>query len=260
MAKILIRHLSQILIIIAPAFTLSWSILDWLGYSGAPTNVVQVNYWFIHLSGSKQEVELKIRMALIVTASILVFIHEAYEHYIPERDLKKFRVLYLEDMKKKWRNYLLPDIRVSILHARRLWYFPFIKIFSWTLTDGYAPNDLDANLFLTSRQGVAGIALRKKMPQLADMRERRQASFIERWFLFNQFHLWPWQLHKTGSVKCKLSIPLLIETGELNPRWRSVGVINLDTATDVGAEFLVFYKKDLSEYFVDHGKKIAYLR
>src|SRR5207244_1627026 len=110
-----------------------------------------------------------------------------------------------------------------------------------TLNDGFAPQDLDANLFISTWQGVAGKALRKRKPLLVDMREgvNKRLKIYERWLPFNQFRLWPRQLSKTQEVKCVLSIPMFISSGKLSPRWKPVGVINLDTLTDSGAAFLL---------------------
>ena len=261
MTKLLFRQLSALLFLVAPIVTLNWSILNLLGYAAGPTDPVNVNLFLIELTGPKQEVEFKIRGVIILLGFTLGFLYELYDRYFPERRFYQFRSFYLNTIKTKWRQDLIPDVRISIQHAKRRWFFPFCKVLSWTWNDGFAPNDRDVNLWLTSWQGVSGLALKQRQPLLVDFRGIRgkKLKFHEKWFLLNQFKLWPLQLTKTKEVKCILSIPLFISTGELSPRWKSVGVLNLDTTSDIGAEFLIAYSQKLSDQFADQGKIVAYL-
>ena len=66
MTKLLIRQLSQLLLLVGPVVTLNWSILNWLGYEGGPSDPVNVNLFLIELTGPKQEVEFKIRGVIIL--------------------------------------------------------------------------------------------------------------------------------------------------------------------------------------------------
>ena len=262
MTKLLFRQLSALLLLVAPIVTMNWSILNLLGYAAGPTDPVNVKLFLIELNGPKQEVELKIRGVIILLGFTLGFLYELYDRYFPERRFYQFRSFYLNTIKTKWRQDLIPEVRISIQHAKRRWFFPFCKVLSWTWNDGFAPEDRDVNLWLTSWQGVGGRAFKRRKPVLVDLRpsSRAKLKFHEKWLLLNQFKLWPLQLTKTKEVKCVLSIPLLMETGELSKGWKSVGVLNLDTTSDVGAEFLILYSKALGDQFTDEGKIVAYLR
>jgi hypothetical protein len=260
MTRILVRQISQLLLLIGPIITLNWSILDWLGYAG--TDEVRLNFLLFDLVGPKQVVEFKIRGAVIIVGWFSIFLHDMFEYYVPERDFKKFRSLYLDNIRLEWRKTIPTEIRISIFHARRRWFFPICRILCWTWNDGFEPSDSDANMRLMSWQGVAGQVLKKRKPLLVDFRETRNKNLkvYERWLPFNQFRLWPWQLTKTKEITCILSIPVFISSGEPSPRWHVVGVINLDTLTEPGAEFLVRNHQTLSNDLADYGKIIAYLR
>lgn len=261
MPRIILKHSAQLLLVLTPVITLNWSILNWLGFQGSPTDHIEADFSLFTLSGPKQVVELKIRVLVVALGAAILLFHDSYEHYRPRRDNKKFKAAYLESLKKQWEKILIPDIRINILHAKRYWFFPFLSFFSWTWNYNFSLYDKDTNLFLSTRQGVAGIAFRKGRPQLVDLRKAKnfRLHFHEKFLLLNQFHLWHSQLKKTESLQCILSIPLLMATTDLSPEWRVVGVINLDTSTEIGAEFLNCYDEVLANYFIDYGKVIAYL-
>lgn len=261
MAKILIRQFSQLLLLIGPILTLPYSILNWVGVPGRPEDFVKINLIITQLEGPKQAVEFKVRLGLTILGCIIVLLHDVFEYYLPEREFKAFRFLYLEKLKTGWRATLPPEVRISVLHARRRWFLPFIRLFSWTWSDGFAPSHSDTNILLTSWQGVAGKALKSRNPTLVDMRTLgpRKLKIYEKWLPLNQFRLLPWQLSKTREIKCTLSVPMFISSGKLSPKWRAVGVINLDTLTATGADFLTANQQALSNDFTDDGKIIAYL-
>ncbi|HKO44093.1 MAG TPA: hypothetical protein VJU84_12525 [Pyrinomonadaceae bacterium] len=261
MTSIIVRQFSQLLLLASPVLTLHWSLLDWLGYGTGTTAPVSIDLFVIVLSGPKEVVELKIRVLLILVGCCLVLLLDVLDHYLPKRDFDSFRALYLDELKQEWREFLGEEIRINVLHARRRWFFPLIRIFYWTWNDGFAQTHLDGNLFLTTWQGVAGETFRRRRPLLVDFRESKNQilRFYERWLPFNQFHLWPRQISKTKELCCILSIPMFISSQKLSPKWRPVGVINLDTLSDAGADFLVSNQEELSKYFMDYGKIIAYL-
>jgi hypothetical protein len=76
----------------------------------------------------------------------------------------------------------------------------------------------------------------------------------------NVFRLWPWQLKKTEDVKYILSIPLFKASKGESKSFKCTGVINLDTLSDEGAEFLERNEGKIVNYFLDRGKVIACLR
>ena len=187
--------------------------------------------------------------------------HDIYDYYLPQRDFKKFRKLYLDEKKEEWRTQLNKDIRINIMHANRYWFFPFLRFFQWTWSDGYnPPAHKDVNLLLTEFQGVCGLAFRSEEPKLVT--SLPTPDWIhQKWLLLNQFHLSKRQLSKTKAVKAVLSVPIFYSPSEgTSPTWKAIGVINLDTLTDDGSKFLEHNRQKLVDYFDQFGKMLACLR
>lgn len=277
MGRIVTKLVTQGLLLLGPIITLNWSILSLLGYG----QDVNLNFLFFGIAGPKEQVEFKLRVFVTAFGLLLVFGSEIFEYYLPKRDFRDFRNLYLENEAKTWRETLRADIRINILHVYRpgryLWLIP---VFRWTWNDGFRPPNghFDVNLYFTTLQGVCGRAYRSEKAVFVDFREEvrppRARSYqkwppfrwqwfqLRNWPPFNPFHLWPWQLTKCGALKGVLSVPILkeIKRGGLSADWRAVGVLNLDSMTDEGTEFLKKYRNQLSEYFVDYGKILASLR
>jgi len=235
---------------------------------------------FVHIAGPKEEVEFKLRVIVTFCGLVMVLGSEIFDYYLPKRDFHEFRDLYLEnEARKNWRKQLRADVRINILHAYRLGRFLWmIRVFRWTWNDGFRPphGHFDVNLGLTTFQGVCGKAFRTKTPIFVDFREEpptaRDRTYqnwipfrwswfqLRSWPPFNQFHLWPWQLSKCKNLKGVLSVPILKKSKGNSPKWRAVGVINLDSVTDEGTEFLKTHRNKLTVYFVDYGKILASLR
>lgn len=76
----------------------------------------------------------------------------------------------------------------------------------------------------------------------------------------NEFRMWPWQMRRTKEVKYILSVPLFKASHGDSKTWKVVGVINLDTITDEGAEFLKANEGRLATYFMEIGKVVACLK
>lgn len=262
MWKILAKLLPQALFLLGPIITLGWSFLTLLGYKDATVNL---NFGLFKMEGAKEEVELKLRLGSAVIGFLIYAANEIHEQLVPKRDYREFRKLYLNYALKKWRKELKGDIRINVMHIYRPWYFLWlVPVFRWTWNDGFVPPQahFDTKLFLTKWQGVCGSAVRKTDSELVDFRESAGAKleWKDEWLLLNQFHLWRRQLKKTSNVKCVLSIPLLKEAKGDSPKWKPAGVINLDTLTDEGAEFLKKNKNKLVNMFTDDGKIISHLR
>jgi hypothetical protein len=112
-------------------------------------------------------------------------------------------------------------------------------------------------------QGVCGMAARSKKTAFVDFRmtPMHSGTFLQRWLLGNTFHLFPWHLASTSDTKAILSIPMFERRGKKGTeKVICVGVINLDSQTEAGAEDLAKRSKHLSDYFAKHGTLIAKMR
>jgi hypothetical protein len=189
--------------------------------------------------------------------------------YLPYLTLQRFRKLYLDEQKPAWRTLLGDDIRINIMFTKRKWYLFFFRRFIWVWSDGFtAPNaHLDSNLWLTEFQGACGQALRAKTAVHVDFRKLEPEpkwtqyvpDFVSRYFPVNQFRLWPRQLKKTSRLIAILSIPIYLPTQDDCPTWRCVGVVNLDTLSKSGGDFLSTNRKKLVAYFVQATANVARL-
>lgn len=264
MFRALLRYGTQALIILTPLLTRNWSLVNLWGYGGkGPTDTVEIQWGFLALSGEKDEVEITLRLLLTVLALLVVLAIEFWDLYLPDRERKEFKKEYLKEKQEEWEKKLGENVRINLMFARRAPYFPLVRILRWEWrSSNYAPPEghLDADLFLTEWQGVSGLALRCKEAKFVDFRETRVAGDKphQRWPLWNQFHMWPWQLKKTQKLLCILSIPIMRQTG--GGGWKAVGVINVDSLKPEGAEVIKQDQPALVEYFVKSGKILACLR
>jgi hypothetical protein len=259
--RLFVRYGLQAALVLAPLLTMGFSLLNLIGHSAAgPTDPVQV----LFLSGPKQEVELQLRVLITVAALACTLMFEAVDLYLPSRSLLRFRKHYLEEQNKEWRSKLIDDVRINIMYARRRWYFLwlFVKAFDWTWNDGFAhPNEhIDANLWMCEFQGLCGRAFRTGKPQSVYFDGGQPMTFRDTWLFGNAFRLSGWQLRRTAHLKAVISVPILDQSDDLSPSYKSVGVINLDTSTDAGATKLRDNEEALTEYFMRLGKILAALR
>lgn len=261
--RLIFRYGLQFVLVMSPLLTMGFSLLNLIGHSAAgPTDVVRV----LFLTGPKQEVELRLRIYLTVVALIGSLTFEAIDLYLPSRSLLRFRKHYLEEQNKKWRSKLIPDVRINIMYARRRWYFLwlFVKVFEWTWNDGFAPPNehVDANLWICEFQGVCGKAFRTMKPQSIYFKAGAADNLpvSQRWLFRNDFRLSGWQLRRTSHLRAIISIPILEQSDDLSPSYKSVGVINLDTSSEAGSTKLRDNEEELTEYFMRFGKILAALR
>jgi hypothetical protein len=259
--RLLLRYGLQAVLVLAPLLTMGFSLLNLIGHSAAgPSQVVSV----LFLSGPKQEVELQLRIYITIVALVLSLTFEAVDLYLPSRSLMRFRKHYLEEQRKEWRAKLSPEIRINIMYARRRWYtlWLFIHVFEWTWNDGFEhPNEhIDANLWMCEFQGLCGRAFRTGKPQSVYFDGGKPMTFRERWLFGNEFRLSGWQLRKTVHLKAVISIPILEQSDDLSPSFKSVGVINIDTSSTAGADILRRNERELADYFMRFGKILAALR
>lgn len=264
--RALLRYGSQFLLVFSPLITSQWSLLNWLGHSAArPSDPVALGAWgLILVSGAKEQVELKLRLAASAMALAMVMTHDLFTAYLPSRSLREFRKDYLDEQARLWKEKLGSDIRINVMYARHKWYFFFLaRGFDWCWSTGFEPPDAhhDANLFLTEFQGVCGKALRTGTIRGAYAFDGAtpELSFRERYLLCNQFHLWPWQLRKTRRLQGVVSVPIFRKRGGSSPTYKAVGIINLDTLTADGARRLRENERELGDYFARIGKILAKL-
>jgi hypothetical protein len=319
MSRTIIKLLSQVLIVLGPMFTLNWSFVDYLGREVSPASQTSpalwtMSLWFFSFNGPKPSVELKLRLLISALALIPLIILEVKDTIIPQRELREFRTVYLAEQKQAWRdlepdNKIPEDVRINIMHVRYPWYtFGLFGKFYWTWNDGFSePPNQDANMYLLTFQGVAGIVYRKRdtkalgidlrdlPPRTARVSDYRKSILIallvaavitlllglvglSLWIqlpismiagflcflvgsaLADPYHMWPWQINRTKHVKFILSIPLFRASKGDSQSFKRVGVINLDTHTDAGSDFLEENYDLLVDLFADRGKVIAYLR
>lgn len=167
------KLIAQALLLLAPMITLSWGVVNLLGNDKGPTDVVT----FASFTGPKQEVEMKLRAITTACALALIIVFEVVDSYIPRRDLKEFRSIFLKQQIPIWRKPTIEpglgdDIRINIMHIHTSWLgLLFLRRFYWTWNDGFEPpNHKDANLMLFTFQGVAGVAYRRGEAQAVDLR------------------------------------------------------------------------------------------
>lgn len=266
MFRMFLRYISQGLLVLGPLLTLEWSFLDWCCPNQNLSPGQGLHVWFTTIPGSKQEIEFVLRLIATTIALFLVFTYEILDLYVPRRDLREFRNIFLKEKGKTWRKEFLDDIRINVMFARRYWYFPFFRILDCIWNDGYTPSpklpksSRGVNPWLTEWQGLSGLVLRTGEAKWVDFREKQPKTyrFYERWPPWNQFHLWPWQLNKMEHITAALTVPVVLQRSQ--GVWKSVGVINLESMTDKGADNLLDNKDSLVEYFWRYGKILAPLR
>jgi len=220
-----------------------YSLLNWMFNSEAkPTEAIVVApFGFLLLSGPKQEVELKIRLAIVAAGFAALFVHEAVAYWIPRRNLLQFRKEYIDLEKDDWQTQLHHDVRINLMFAKRRWYTLWLlPVFEWTWNDGFKPEHRDANMWICVLQGAYGQAYRTRTAQFASIPAGSFQALTprEKWLLGNRYHLTKRQLRKTRHVLAVLSIPIVKRTDGLSPRYKAVGVMNLDSDTSDGAAIL----------------------
>lgn len=264
MASIVVRIAIQMAVTLAALLGAEYSILNWLtGSSAALTESVTIQVWnWKLLEGPRQEVEVGLRIAIVMTAFLVLFLHEAVTYWLPKQALLRFRKEYIDLEKDEWRKKLHPDIRINLMHVKHRWYALWLPVFEWTWNDGFAPHHEDANMWMCAWQGACGKAYRSKRPQFASLEpgSYKQLEWYEKWLLMNPYHLTKRQLRKTRHLTAVLSIPIVRKTEGLSPVFRRVGVINLDTETASGADLLRDNQQELAEFFLRFGKIFAALK
>jgi hypothetical protein len=262
----MVRYVSQAAIVIGPMFTAGpVSLLDIFGLGKGSQNEYTLSLaGLTTLVGPKSAVQLQLALVLSILGMSLVFVYDYLELYLPQRKIEQFRADYLESLKARWREALGPEVRLNVMMARRHWWlFGLVRVFSWTWSMGFDEEGScdDGDLFLTEAQGVCGQALRSRQVCWADLRVAETPAKFPRG---NQFKLWPRQVWKTRNVKAVISVPILLVTTTRSghQRVRAVGVINVDSLTASGAEYILSsdVREDIVREFGRVGKLLAKLR
>jgi|ERR1700733_3812501 len=258
MGRLIVKLSSQVLLIIAALASGAWSIFDAIH---AVNSDGRVHLFGLDM-GPKEPAEWTLRLILSIGAVVSIAATDVWDIVLPSKKLQDFRKEFLDHQVKGWRPHLGNDIRVSVLYARRRWYFPLWRVFEWAWSSGYDPpnNNKDVNLKLTCRQGVSGAAFRARNAKSAYYDTDPELSFAERFLLLNKYHMTYSQLKKMKGLRGIISVPLLKRYGkEASPQYKSVGVINFDTRTQDGAELLKKNEQALAVFFTDAGFLLAML-
>jgi hypothetical protein len=254
--RLIVKLCSQGLLVLAALLSSSWSLLDTLHLVRSDGTVQMMGL----ITGTKASVELRLRVILSIGALLSIAATDLWDIYMPRKKLSDFRKEYLAQQVKTWRDQLGNEIRVSVLYARRRWYWPFWKVFEWSWNDGFKPpNHQDVNLGLACWQGVSGRAFKDNITKSAYYSELGAPNFREKYLFGNAYRLTFRQIKKTKGLKGIVSIPLLSRGQGDSPTYKSVGVINLDTRTDSGAELLKKNQVALANYFAEAGLLLGLL-
>jgi hypothetical protein len=251
----LIKWLSQILAIIAACLSGHYSLIDFLGMQKG--NHVQLGPWIP--SGSKEQVELELKIAILLSALILSAIIDLVDYYWPQKKISEVRKKYLKLMSDEFKSKIAQtELRISICYAKRGWFWPFWKTFDIVWCEGYAPGqDKEKTLRLATWQGVSGLAFRSCAPSRLEQRVTLSVlSWPRKWLLLNDYRMTYWQIKKAGNIVDFFSIPM-VEKGEDGKLDRSSGVVNIGTITSKGARELDLNRQALQDYFLDKGKTLA---
>ncbi|HZR25537.1 MAG TPA: hypothetical protein VFA59_18215 [Vicinamibacterales bacterium] len=268
MWSFVLRYGAPVILAFTPLLTAQYSLLDVLGYHADGNGELAVTlipyHHMVQLAGPKAAVEMQLRFLLTMLGVGVLLLQGYFDAFKPSRTLRTFRQDYLEQISKSdWRKkqHIPKSVRINVMYRRFWWVLP-IFYFDFVWQDGFDAADRDGSLKLFFFQGVCGRAYRAKNAVFIDMRtQRRPEGFRERWLLGNQFHLWRWQIRKTNNIKAILSIPMLERYGTKGKeKFRCVGLINLDSNTDAGADHLAGHVKDLSVFFAKYGTLIAKMR
>ncbi len=256
--RLIVKLCSQGLLVLAALLSGTWSLLDLLHVVNRDGTVQVLGFNL----GPKDPAELILRVILSVSALMSIAATDIWDIYVPRRKLRDFRKDFLDHQIKVWRKQLGNDIRVSVLYARRRWYFPLWRVFEWAWSNGYDPpsNHKDVNLKLTCCQGVSGEAFKAQGAKSAYYAEDPKLSFAKRWLLRNKYHMTYFQLKRMKGLRGIISVALLRRYGpKASPEYESVGVINLDTRTQAGADLLKNNEDALVTYFAETGLLLAML-
>ena len=207
------------------------------------------------------------RLVGVSLASISVAgmtLYESFAHLWPRVQAKKFAYNYvgniLDDFSKNLSEGIRmgDDIRINVLFARRCWWFPFLKRFSWFANRGFLGGHRDNNLWLLTVQGLCGKAFREEKTLATDMRTAK----LDRNWKPSQENLWLflWQRQKAQHLKAILSIPMFRTTkSDAMTHHKVVGVINVDAVSDKGAEWVLKNRENLEAFWGDRGTTLVWL-
>ena len=256
MVRLIVKLSSQGLLVLAALLSGTWSLLDAL-HLVQSDGTVQVMGIVI---GPKEPTELTLRFVLSIGALVSIAATDIWDICVPRKKLSDFRKQYLDYQIKQWRAQLTNDIRVSVLYARRRWYWPFYKVFEWAWNNGFEPpNHGDANLKVACWQGVSGFAFSKGKSKSAYYGGSFDLTWSKRYLLRNRYSMTWRQISKTEGLRGIISVPLLRRGPGNSASYKPVGVINLDTRTAPGAELLQKHEKELAAFFLDAGSVLASL-
>jgi hypothetical protein len=207
---------------------------------------------------------MQLRVAMTLLGVSILLVQGYFDAYKPSRTLKSFRQDYLEQISKaEWRKRqrVPKSIRINVMYKRFWWVLPLVY-FDFVWQDGFDPSDRDGSLKLFFFQGVCGKASRAKEAIFVDLRTHTPPTgVVQKWLLLNEFRLLRWQIAKTQKIKAIFSIPMLERYGTKGKeKFRCVGVINLDSATEAGADHLAAHTRDLAVFFAKYGTLLAKMR
>jgi hypothetical protein len=246
---VILRYITQFLIVISPLVSGNWSLLDLFGYQPDASGKVSIAHVAI-LTGVKAEVEFKLKVAIAMTLFALSLVNEFTTVALPLEHMRRFRERFLDDSyRKEWKDLLGDGFRLNVMYLKRSAKSLWFRHFEWSWSKEFEPpNHLDAGLSLFSWQGIAGLAVRLQEPKADyfDLTHMPRA-------LRSPYYLWPWQVAKTAHVKGILSVPILKRSGGAAPRFKCVGVINIDATTGEAAERLKRNERKLAQYFFEIG-------
>jgi hypothetical protein len=254
------KWLSQLLLVLSALLVGEWSLFNLFSLVGSDG---QVHIGFI--SGPKAQVELKVRLLVVVFAVILNTAAEIIDVYLPRKELREFRAEYLNAQCETWRDEIfkkIPGIRVNALYVRRRWYWPFWRVFDWAWSNGFEPphGHLDANMPLACWQGISGQALKTKVAKsVFFVSAAAPPSFRESWLLGNSFRFTNFQIERTRNITGIISIPMLRKGRAASPSYKAIGVFTIDACTPAASQFLIQNEVALVEYFFRIGKLLGSL-
>jgi hypothetical protein len=253
---------------VAPLFTNEYSLLDLLGLGTTAEDGTMylsiIPFWPIH--GPKDEVEMMLRAGATVLGVTLLLVSGYIDAYRPARTLENFRSDYLDQVgEEDWRKSkrIPKEVRINVMYLRFRFRFPLCSRFELVWKDGFEPSDRDVKMWLFKWQGVCGLAARRREAVFDDLRSNPIVvdTFAKKYLLWNRYTLTYWQLKRTEKLKAILSIPIYERRGARGREVEHcVGVINLDTKTDRGADYLAENTKNLAIFFAKHGTLIAKMR
>ena len=217
----------------------------------------------------EQQIEDTLRVAVSLLGLVGVFGFDIFNLYIPRQQARQFARDYfnrciVEIRKRPDIPALGEHIRLNVLFAPRL---RFVRCFKWTANVGFEPPvgySRDGHLWLFTWQGICGRALKLRETQFVDLRTlpiNRHYWLAHICPMKENFRLFSRQLRKTRHVRAVLSVPIFEQRlPSPNPRFRAIGVFNIDAVTDEGSDWLSKDRKSLTVYFADQAQLFAYMK